>query len=68
MKRRMTKEQRAWCKEYELTTTFEVLMDDFHAGNETFVEAAKKSVNWFESWSSDAFLTVSTHIPGQYDE
>lgn len=63
----MTKEQRAWCKEYELATTFEPLMDDFLAGNETFVQAAKKSNHWFESWSSDAYLSISRHIPGEYE-
>ena len=63
-KLRMTKAQREWCKEYELATTFEPLMDDFLYGNETFVQAAKKSLNWFESWSSDAFLAAGRHIPG----
>ena len=60
----MTAEQKAWCKLYEQQTTFEPLMDDFLAGNETFVAAAKKSNYWFESWSSDAHLAISRHIPG----
>lgn len=64
---RMTKEQRAWCKTYEQQTTFEPLMDDFLTGNITFVEAAKRSNHWFESWSSDAYLAISHHIPGEYE-
>lgn len=64
---RMTKEQREWCKEYEKQTTFEPLMDDFLYGNESFVHCAKNSVRWFEDWSSDAFLNISRHIPGEYE-
>ena len=59
----MTKEQRAWCKEYEKYTTFEPLMDDFLAGNESFVTAARYSVRWFEDWSNDAYLSIPD-IPG----
>lgn len=64
---RMTKEQREWCKEYQRWTDFEPLMDDFLAGNETFVQAAKKSTRWFEDWSSEAFLNVSRHIPREFE-
>lgn len=64
---RMTKEQRAWCKQYEQHTTFEPLMDDFLAGNITFVEAAKNSNRWFEDWSGDAYLAISHHIPGEFE-
>ena len=63
----MTKEQREWCKNYERHTTFEPLMDDFLYGNETFVEAAKKSNRWFEDWSSDALLSVGHQIPGEFE-
>ena len=63
----MTKEQRAWCKRYEQNTTFEPLMDDFLAGNITFVVAAKRSNHWFEVWSSDAYRAIS-QIPGEFDE
>lgn len=67
---RMTKEQRAWCKRYEQETTFEPLMDDFLAGNEPFVKAARDSLRWFEDWSSDAFIRAGEDIPGadEYDE
>lgn len=64
----MTKKQREWCKLYQKETTFEPMMDDFLAGNVTFVEAAKNSNRWFEDWSSDAFLNITRHIPGEYDE
>lgn len=62
--RKMTREQKAWCKEYEAQTTFEPLMDDFLHGNETFVQAARKSNRWFDDWSSDAYLNISRNIPG----
>lgn len=64
---RMTKEQREWCKQYKQQTTFEPLMDDFLAGNKTFVQAAKLSNRWFEDWSSDAYLNITRHIPGEYE-
>jgi hypothetical protein len=57
-------EQRAWCENYESRTGFDPLMEDFEAGNETFYEAATKSVSWFEDHSCDAFLSVSSNIPG----
>lgn len=57
--------QRAWCVRYEGQTTFEPLMDDYEAGLETFVEAAAKSVSWFEGWFTDAFRgATSEPIPG----
>ena len=59
----MTPEQRAWCKHYQQQTTFEPLMDNFLEGNESFLEAAKGSVRWFEDWSNDAHLSVM-NIPG----
>lgn len=64
----MTQEQRAWCKLYVEQTTFEPLMDDFRAGNMTFVDAAKQSNRWFEDWSGDAYLNITRHIPGEYAE
>lgn len=63
--RKMTSKQKAWCKAYEDSTTFEPLMDDFIAGNESFAQAARKSRNWFESWMNDAFLGIP-EIPGEY--
>jgi len=58
-------EQIAWCKKYEKETGFEPLMFDFEAGNETFYEAARKSVGWFEDWANDALLRVTAdEIPG----
>lgn len=67
-KLRMTKEQRAWCKEYQRQTGFEPLMDDFLAGNESFLAGARTSVRWFEDWSSDAHLNIGRNIPGADDE
>lgn len=68
MGKRRTKAQIEWCKLYEEQTTFEPMMDDFKAGNESFVDAARKSNRWFESWASDSHLNISRHIPGEYDE
>ena len=34
-------------------------MDDFESGDETFPQAAQKSVVWFEHWSSDALLFIT---------
>jgi len=61
-----TKAQREWCERYERETGFDPhAMGDYEAGNLTFVQAAKDSVNWFESWSSDAYLRITDGtIPG----
>lgn len=68
-KRRRTKRRIAWCVHYQRVTTFEPLMDDFMAGNESFVEAAQKSLQWFEDWSNDAYLSASeSPIPGDDDD
>lgn len=67
-KNKMTPEQRAWCKLYREQTTFEPLMDDFLYGNESFLDAARTSNRWFEDWSSDAYLNISRHIPGEEEE
>ena len=60
---RFTKVQREWAKNYESVTTFEPLLDDFLYGNESFVEAAKKSIRWFEDWSHESMLRID-QIPG----
>ena len=62
-KRRLTKQQREWCKNYQRETDFEPLMDDFLDGNATFVHAARKSCRWFEQWASDAHLNITRGIP-----
>lgn len=54
-----TKEQRHWCRNYQEQTGFEPLMSDFEHGNESFKEAAKTSVDWFENWASDALLFIT---------
>jgi hypothetical protein len=57
--------QRAWCVYYERWTDFPPLMDDYEAGNESFVLAANKSVRWYESHTTDMYLRVSGNpIPG----
>ncbi|CAB3735052.1 hypothetical protein LMG22037_05927 [Paraburkholderia phenoliruptrix] len=63
-KGKYTKEQQAWCENYEARTDFDPLMDDFEAGNETFYEAAQKSIRWFEDHSSDALNSISHNVPG----
>lgn len=60
--------QKAWCKKYEYETGFEPLMCDYEAGNEKFHEAARKSIVWFEDWSSDALLKITRcRLPGAPD-
>ena len=59
----LTPKQRSWCRRYEQQTTFEPLMDDFLAGNESFLEAARNSVWWFTEWSNEAHCKIR-NIPG----
>ena len=61
-----TKEQRKWCERYERETGFDPhAMGDYEAGNKTFVDAAKDSVHWFEDWSNDTYLRITSgNIPG----
>lgn len=62
-------EQIAWCRKYKKETGFEPLMCDFVAGNETFYEAARKSIGWFEDWATDALLRITRKSPpGAPDE
>ncbi len=60
---RFTPEQKEWCDNYEARTGFEPLMDDYVAGNESFIAAAKRSVRWFEDHASDAMRRIG-NIPG----
>lgn len=62
-KGKYTKQQQAWCKNYEDRTGFDPMMDDFEAGNETFYEGAIKSVRWYEQHASDAYLSISSNVP-----
>ena len=62
--KRMTAAQRAWCQNYFRETDFEAMMDNFLSGDETFQASARKSVRWFEQWSTDAHLNISRNIPG----
>jgi len=62
-----TAEQKKWCEDYERHTTFEPVMEEYEAGNTTFVEAAIWNVSWFESWASDAHLRAGKGIPGMYE-
>ena len=57
--------QLRWCRMYEAETGWPALMQDFESGSETFYEAARKSIGWFESWASDTLLRVTARsIPG----
>lgn len=62
--------QRAWCARYLHQTTFDPLMDDYEAGNESFVSAAKKSAQWYEDHTNDAYLRITDGcIPGdEFDD
>jgi hypothetical protein len=59
-----TKVQQAWCENYEARTGFDPMMDDFEAGNETFHQAAQKSIRWFEDHAADALNAISRYVPG----
>ena len=62
-----TAEQLKWCDDYEAHTGFEPLMDEYLAGNESFVAAARRSIVWYEDHSSDALLKISNGIPGMFE-
>ena len=53
-KLKYNKAQVEWCKNYERETTFEPIMCNFEAGEQTFQEAANWNVKWFEDWSVEA--------------
>lgn len=65
-KGKYTNEQKEWCRLYERETGFDPhAMADYEAGHLSFVQAAKDSINWFESWSCDVFLRITKKpIPG----
>lgn len=54
-----TTPQWQWCRDYLLETGFEPMMCDFVANTQSFAEAARLSIAWFESWSSDAYLRIT---------
>lgn len=60
-KRRMTKAQREWCKKYESQSGFEPLMDGFYEGEESFIDAARRSVDWFEDWSVETMRVIDRY-------
>lgn len=68
-KKYYTAEQKAWCQNYHASTTFEPMMDDYEAGNVTFVKAAQDSIDWFESWAIEARQKAEGDgIPGWMEE
>lgn len=60
-----TPEQWEWCIKYQRETGFDPMMEDFEAGNKTFVEAAQFACTWYEDHSSDAHLRITRGIPGE---
>lgn len=54
--KKYTKKQIEWCENYHNATTFEPMMSEYESGSETFQQAAKRNVRWFEDWSKDALL------------
>ena len=59
-----SKAQKIWCKKYRAETGFDPLMDEYEAGGETFDDARKRSVAWFDDWSSDVLIRI-TREPGR---
>lgn len=60
---RYTTEQRAWCKTYRCETGFAPMMDQFERGEETFREAATRSIRWYEAHTSDVHLRIQKALP-----
>lgn len=64
MPRRFTKKQREWLEHYQATTGFDALgADDPEL---TFEEIARKSIQWFEDWSSESLDQISAY-PGRLE-
>jgi hypothetical protein len=61
-------EQKKWCEDYKHETGFEPIMEEYEANKETFYQAAMRSAQWFEDWSSDAFLRISNKIPAREED
>lgn len=59
----MSKARKAWCAEYERATSWEPLMDDYLAGNESFMEAANHSIQWFRDWAQETSSTIERGLP-----
>ena len=68
--RKMSRAQKKWCREYERITGFEAMhMDEYEAGQVEFKELVQRNVKWFEDWSSDSYLTVSSlPYPGMFKD
>lgn len=48
-----TYSQAHWLDTYEVLTTFEPMVDDYEAGNETLEECFEFNVSWFLSWAAE---------------
>lgn len=59
-----TDKQWKWCNNYQDRTGHEPMMCDFEAGNKSFIEAARFSVDWYEDHSGDAHRSIG-YIPGE---
>lgn len=62
-KSRYSAEQRTWCRKYRSETGFNPMMDAFECGDETFHEAATRSIRWYEAHSSDVHLRIQKALP-----
>jgi len=58
MKRTPSQRRAKWCSDYKKATSFEPLMDDFIAGNETFQQAAEASIEWFRDYFEESMRAI----------
>lgn len=60
----VNRRQRAWLSLYEEVTTFEPMhKDELFSGTMTFDEVAQANIDWFEQWSKDSLLEISSEVP-----
>lgn len=62
-KKLYSEDQKNWCSRYEADTGFEPLMDEYEAGNESFVDGAKRSLGWFSDWAEETHRKLE-NVPG----
>ncbi|HFH3494436.1 hypothetical protein [Pseudomonas aeruginosa] len=64
-----TPAQRAWLEQYERETTFEPMyQDELDSGEMTWAEVARRNIDWFEDWSSDAHLRIQRNNPADLED
>lgn len=61
--------QRQWLKRYESETGFEPMyQEDLDAETMSFAEVARRNAKWYEQHTNDAYLRITSYIPGIWEE